>query len=49
LSVKLEKLFEDMSDLRNWSDGMRTLARIDAAESIAKAIIALMQDEGGQA
>jgi len=46
LSKKLEHLFEDMGDLRNWSDGIRGLARLDAAESIASATIALVKGEG---
>lgn len=46
LSAKLEKLFEDMGDLRNWSDNIRSLARLDAAESLALAIVALVNDKG---
>jgi len=48
LSAKLGKLFEDMGDLRNWSDGMRTLARLDAAEDIARATLALVSSGGAQ-
>lgn len=49
LAAKLEKLFEDMGDLRNWSDGMRTIARLDAAQNLSQAIIELCDPEGADA
>lgn len=41
LTALLDKLFEDMGDMRDASDGMRTLARLDAAEALASHIIAI--------
>jgi len=46
LTEKLEKLFDDMGDLRDWSDGMRTIAQLDAAQSLANIIIELCDGEG---
>lgn len=39
LVVLLDKLFDDMGDMRNASDQMRTLARLDAADTLATVII----------
>lgn len=39
LAALLDKLFEDMGDMRNASDQMRTLARLDAADALATIII----------
>jgi len=49
LTSKLKKLFGDTGDLRNWSDGMRTLARLDAAQNLAHAVIQLCNNEGTSA
>ena len=46
LTAKLDKLFEDMGDLRDWSDGMRTIARLDAAQNLSHTIIELCDSEG---
>lgn len=39
LAALLDKLFDDMGDMRNASDQMRTLARLDAADTLATIII----------
>ena len=39
LADKLGLLFEKMSELRDWSDNMRTLAQLDAAQNLCKLII----------
>ncbi|WP_262694889.1 undecaprenyldiphospho-muramoylpentapeptide beta-N-acetylglucosaminyltransferase [Kordiimonas aquimaris] len=41
LTKLLDKMFEDMGDMRDASDGMRTLARLDAAQMLASEIIAI--------
>lgn len=41
LTALLTKLFDDMGDLRNASDQMRTMARLDAADVLASNIIQL--------
>ncbi len=41
LSAHLHKLFDDMGDLRDASDQMRTLGRLDAADALAAEIIRL--------
>jgi len=46
LTAKLDELFEDMGDLRDWSDGMRTIARLDAAQNLSHTIIELCDSEG---
>lgn len=46
LTMKLEKLFKDMGELRDWSDGMRTIAQLDAAENLSQAIIEVCTDKG---
>jgi UDP-N-acetylglucosamine--N-acetylmuramyl-(pentapeptide) pyrophosphoryl-undecaprenol N-acetylglucosamine transferase len=46
LAEKLEKLFEDMGDMRDWSDGMRTIANLNAAEDLAQIVIDLVDREG---
>ena len=38
LAALLDKLFEDMGDMRNASDQMRTLARLEAADTLAAII-----------
>lgn len=45
LTAKLEKLFDDMGDLRDWSDGMRTIARLDAAQLLAHTIVEVCDRE----
>ncbi len=39
LADLLDRLFDDMGDMRNASDQMRTLARLDAADTLATIII----------
>lgn len=46
LADLLDKLFEDMGDMRNASDQMRTLARLDAADTLATIIIDIGQAKG---
>lgn len=46
LATKLEALFEDMGDLRDWSDGMRTVANLNAANDLAQLIIDIADREG---
>ncbi|MBO6505566.1 MAG: undecaprenyldiphospho-muramoylpentapeptide beta-N-acetylglucosaminyltransferase [Kordiimonadaceae bacterium] len=46
LSAHLLKLFDDMGDLRDASDQMRTLGRLDAADALAAEIIQLGDREG---
>ncbi len=48
LAAKLERLFDDMGDLRNWSDGMRTIARLDAAQLLAHTILGLCDLKGAE-
>ncbi len=46
LSKKLNKMFEDMGDLRNGSDGMREIAHLDAADKLANIVINICEGEG---
>ena len=46
LATKLDALFEDMGDLRDWSDGMRTVANLNAAEDLAQVVIEVAEREG---
>jgi len=46
LAEKLESLLNSMGALRDWSDGMRTIARLDAAENLSRKIIELCDGEG---
>lgn len=46
LSAHLLKLFNDMGDLRDASDHMRALSRLDAADALAAEIIRLGDREG---
>jgi UDP-N-acetylglucosamine--N-acetylmuramyl-(pentapeptide) pyrophosphoryl-undecaprenol N-acetylglucosamine transferase len=47
LAAKLEYLIGgDMGDMRKWSDGMRTLARLDAAQKLAHTVMEICNSEG---
>lgn len=46
LTMKLNKMFEDMGDLRDGSDGMRSIARLDAADRLADIVINICEGEG---
>ena len=46
VTSKLNKMFEDMGDLRNGSDGMRSIARLDAADRLADIVINICEGEG---
>lgn len=41
LADRLNELFDDMGELRNASDQMRTLARLDAADALAEQVISI--------
>lgn len=45
LRERLQKMLEDMGDLRNGSDGMRTIAKLNAAEDLSGLIINLCDEE----
>jgi len=44
LAKKLEHLLTDMSDLRNASEGMRMVARLDAAERLASIVVSISEE-----
>jgi len=44
LAHKLEHLLSDMSDLRNASDGMRSAARLDAADRLARIVLSISEE-----
>lgn len=46
LREHLHKMLQDMGDLRDASDGMRTIARLNAAEDLASVITDLCDKEG---
>jgi len=46
LAQKLSALFARMGELRDWSDGMRSVARLDAATKLSNAIIEFCDSEG---
>jgi len=48
LATLLGKLYEDMGDMRNASDQMRTLARLDAADTLATIIIDVGDASSGE-
>ncbi len=49
LAKKLEHLLTDMSDLRNASEGMRTVANVDAAERLGELVISMVDEKEGAA
>jgi len=44
LARKLERLFEDLGELRSWSDGMRSIARLDAAQNLSDIIMEVSEN-----
>jgi len=44
LAEKLEHLLTDMSDLRDASEGMRTVAQLDAADRLASIVISISEE-----
>ncbi|UTW58019.1 undecaprenyldiphospho-muramoylpentapeptide beta-N-acetylglucosaminyltransferase [Kordiimonas sp. SCSIO 12603] len=46
VTEKLNRMFEDMGDLRNGSDGMRSIARLDAADRLADIVVNICEGEG---
>jgi UDP-N-acetylglucosamine--N-acetylmuramyl-(pentapeptide) pyrophosphoryl-undecaprenol N-acetylglucosamine transferase len=46
LSQKLGNLLADMGDMRDWSDGMRTIANLNAAADLAALVVEVAESEG---